>query len=117
MRHHRWKVHLGIAPSLLVLLLAGCRGGASGNRVASAEPPLVTSPGSDKTIVQAEPSSSTAFVDRHPLFAAPRDMYNNTQGNKVVKSAAGAVVGVPVGLYGELKQIVVGSPNSPRGGY
>jgi hypothetical protein len=53
------------------------------------------------------------FVERHPLLYKPRDYYENSGENKVVKTAAAVVVGVPVGIVTELKQIVVGSPPTP----
>jgi hypothetical protein len=49
------------------------------------------------------------WVDRHPLFSKPRQYYESTGNNKVAKTAAAAVLGVPAGIYGELKQIVVGT--------
>ncbi len=77
-------------------------------RVATAEPGLN---GIDHgTSVAAAPSTSVTWVDRHPLFSKPRDMYESTNSNKVVKTAAAAVVGVPVGFVGEIKQIFVGRP-------
>jgi hypothetical protein len=63
-------------------------------------------------IVQVDPPHQVSGVDRHPLLAAPRDMYNNTNSNKIVKVGAATVVGVPMGLYGEVKQIFVGVPPS-----
>jgi hypothetical protein len=63
------------------------------------------------------PSKSVTFVDRHPLFYKPRDYYESTNSNKAAKTAAAAVIGVPAGIYGELKQIVVGAPPAPPGPY
>jgi len=54
------------------------------------------------------------FVDRHPLLSKPRDYYESSGNNKVVKTLAAGVVGVPAGLFGELKQIVVGRPAGLR---
>ena len=50
------------------------------------------------------------FVDRHPLFSKPREYFDTAGGGKVTKTASGALLGVPAGIYGELKQIVVGRP-------
>ena len=61
--------------------------------------------------------SNTTFVDRHPLFYKPREYYESTSSNKAAKTAAAAVMGVPAGIYGELKQIVVGAPASSPSGY
>jgi hypothetical protein len=62
----------------------------------------------------ARPASTLTWVDRHPLFSKPRDYYDNSGTNKVVKTAAAAVIGVPAGIFGELKQIVVGAPSDTR---
>ncbi len=106
-----------MVPALMAALLvaSGCSGGPSKRTLASTEPGLSTVPGdADVAIVdRAKPvPSSTAFVDRHPLFSRPRDYYEKTDTNKAGKTAAAAVIGVPAGIYGELKQIVVGAPPS-----
>ncbi len=98
---------------LLTVLLAGCQSSPS-RKVAVAEPPLVTSPDGGSTVVQAEPPRTVTYVDRHPILAAPRDFWNNTDSNKVVKAASATVIGVPVGLVGEVRQIVVGVPPDLR---
>jgi hypothetical protein len=109
MRGLHWMV-----PALVAALVgSGCSGGPSKRTLASSEPGLSTVPGdTDVAIVdRAKPvPSSTAFVDRHPLFSKPRDYYEKTDTNKVGKTAAATVIGVPAGIYGELKQIVVGAP-------
>ena len=97
---------------LMTLAMAGCSGGPSKRTVVTNEPGLSTVPGESGVAVidSPKPASSVAFVDRHPLFSKPRQYYTETNSNKVVKTAAAAVVGVPTGIYGELKQIVVGAP-------
>jgi hypothetical protein len=60
------------------------------------------------------PVKTTTIVDRHPLFSKPRDYWETSGDNKVVKAAAATFVGVPVGIYGEFKQIIVGAPPEPR---
>ena len=54
------------------------------------------------------------WVDRHPLFIKPREYYDNSGSNRVVKAAAATVIGVPAGIIGEIKQIVVGTPPELR---
>jgi hypothetical protein len=49
-------------------------------------------------------------VDRHPLFAKPREYYEGAGNNRLVKVTAATVVGIPAGLVGELRQIVAGRP-------
>ncbi len=113
-------LHWMVVALLATVAAAGCSGGPSKRTLASSEPALSTVPGgTDVAIVdRAKPVPSTGtFVDRHPLFYKPRDYYENTGSNKVAKTAAAAVIGVPAGLYGELKQIVVGAPASTPNGF
>lgn len=112
MHRSRW---LAIPFFLAAIALAGCKGGPSRRTLASAEPAL--SPPIDEgstTVVSASPSQGTTFVDRHPLLFKPREYYTQSGNNPLVKSAAAVVVGVPAGILGELKQIVVGAPTEPR---
>lgn len=110
---------LAVAASLLA---AGCHGSnRRASRLAAAEPSLELpadggtiiqgdASGDSGTIVASAPPGGSKFVDRHPMFSAPRDFYNNTNSNKIVKTGAAVVVGVPVGVYGEVKQIFTGGP-------
>jgi hypothetical protein len=108
--------------TLTVVTFTGCQGGPSRRTLASAEPALSPSlePGtviaqSPTTVASAPASARTlTFVDRHPLFSRPREYYENGGSNKVVKTAAAVVVGVPAGIFGELRQIVVGAPPEPH---
>ncbi len=93
------------------VMLTGCAGGM-GRRPAIAsrgEPSL-----GDSTIVSADPpaSKTLAFADRHPVISKPREVYDSTQGGKFTKTAAGAFIGVPMGIGGEIKQIFVGQPKA-----
>jgi hypothetical protein len=63
---------------------------------------------------QSAPARTVGFVDRHPLFSKPRDYWETSGDNKVVKAAAATFVGVPVGFYGEVKQIIVGRTPDDR---
>ena len=105
MRAHRW-----LAASL-ILLGTGCHSNPSTRSLASstAEPALLppTEPGA--TVVQTQPTRELTWADRHPLFIKPREYYDNSGSNRVVKAAAATVIGVPAGIIGELKQIVSGS--------
>ena len=60
------------------------------------------------------PVRTTGVVDRHPLLSKPRDYWESSGDNKVVKAAAATFVGVPAGIYGEVKQIFVGVPPEPK---
>jgi hypothetical protein len=105
------------AAALAVAPLAGCQSGGP-KRLASGEPglstPLEVGGGSAVASAPVTPVRNVTWVDRHPLFSKPRDYYESAGNNTVVKTATAAVVGVPVGLFGELRQIVVGVPAETR---
>jgi hypothetical protein len=110
MRGLKWT----LAALLMALAASGCSGGPSKRTLASSEPALVPSDPEVAIVDRAKPVPSTvSVVDRHPLFAKPKQYYDDTNSNKVAKTAAAAFIGVPAGIYGELKQIVVGAPPSP----
>ena len=103
----------GVFPALILLLIAthGC-GGPAKRTLTVNEPALSTIPEDSGTVVaeRAKPAQTVSVVDRHPLLSKPRQYYESTNSNKAVKTAAAAVIGVPAGIFGELKQIVVGAP-------
>jgi hypothetical protein len=103
------------AVALVATLAAPGCSTPSKRTLASTEPGLSTSPGDSGVVVadRGKPVAGDSFVDRHPLFYKPREYYESTGNNKVTKTAASAVLGVPAGIYGELKQIVVGTPPAP----
>jgi hypothetical protein len=78
--------------------------------VASAEPALNPPAGPGSLVVEAPPPKSITWVDRHPLFSRPREYYEKSGKNKVAKVAAATVIGVPAGIVGEIRQVVVGRP-------
>jgi hypothetical protein len=108
---------------MLMLVASGCSSSGYGVRrprsVAVAEPGLEVGPGTvvegglgpkSGTIAAVPPDRQATFVDRHPLFSKPRDYYESSGDNRIVKAAAATFVGIPVGLFGEARQIVVGTP-------
>jgi hypothetical protein len=105
------------AAALALAPLAGCQSGGP-RRLASGEPglstPLEVGQGSTVAAAPVSPVRNVTWVDRHPLFSKPRDYYESAGNNTVVKTATAAVVGVPVGIFGELRQIVVGTPAETR---
>jgi hypothetical protein len=107
---------LGLAICCLyVLAAAGCHSSGSRRAAAPAEPALSSSVGGgdDRTIIEEPPARSVSYVDRHPLFSKPREYYeNSTSNSSIVKAATATFVGVPVGIFGEVRQIVVGAPPS-----
>jgi hypothetical protein len=97
---------------------AGCQAVGHPRTVVSPEPSFSSAVESDTTVADGThnvaPIKTTTVVDRHPLFSKPRDYWETSGDNKVVKAAAATFVGVPVGIYGEFKQILVGAPPEAR---
>src|SRR6185437_391481 len=88
---------------------AGCHSGPPSRPVASAEPGLTT-PESGTAVAADPPPRTLTWVDRHPLLYKPRDYYESAGSNTIVKVGAATIVGIPAGVFGELRQIVVGAP-------
>jgi hypothetical protein len=99
-------------------VIFGCQSATTRRTVVTPEPSLSGAVESDGAVADgnhsATPVKTVGFVDRHPLFSKPRDYWETSGDNKVVKAAAATFVGVPAGLYGEVKQIIVGTPADPR---
>jgi hypothetical protein len=115
---HGYRVKV-IASLLLVWgISTGCQGVGHPRTVVSPEPTLSGALESDTTVADGThtvaPIKTTTVVDRHPLFSKPRDYWETSGDNKVVKAAAATFVGVPVGIYGEFKQIIVGAAPEAR---
>jgi hypothetical protein len=99
-------------------LSSGCQSSVPRRTVVTPEPSLSGAVDRDAAVTDgtttATPARTVSWVDRHPLFSKPRDYWETSGENKVVKAAAATFVGVPVGLYGEVKQIIVGTPVDGR---
>ncbi len=93
---------------------SGCQSAGAPRTVITPEPSLSSTVDGDGTKITTAPPRNVTFVDRHPMFSKPRDYWDTSGDNKVVKAAAATFVGVPVGLYGEVKQIIVGTPVEPK---
>jgi hypothetical protein len=95
----------------------GCQGPGPRRTVVTPEPGLAGPTDGDTTVADGTrtttPARTVGWVDRHPLFSKPRDYWDTSGDNKIVKAAAATFVGVPVGMYGEVKQIIVGTPQAP----
>lgn len=108
MHAQRWPRAMVL--SAIALSALGCH---NGSRRSSAPEPALSGALDQNTsgpIVDSAPSKTVTYVDRHPMFSKPREYWDNSGDNKVVKAAAATFIGVPVGIYGEMKQIVVGAP-------
>ena len=106
----RWRHHPANAPRCRTAL--SCLKLVTGNVVTDAtEPDTKVAEGT----IQATPVKTVGFADRHPLFMKPRQYWESSGDNKIVKAAAATFIGVPAGFVGEVKQIFVGAP--PEGRY
>ena len=103
-RHVRLAV-LGLP--LLMVCLAGCARNKGKPSYVASEPGLDMGGG---TVVQSGPVVKTGFASRHPLFYKPGQVYHNMGHGPITKTSAAVFVGVPAGVVGEVKQIVVGQP-------
>ena len=117
MRGQRWFA-IGVL-AVLYGISSGCQGAGPRRTVVTPEPGLASTVDGDGTVTadgtrQLPPPKTVGWVERHPLFSKPRDYWETSGDNKIVKAAAATFVGVPVGFYGEVKQIIVGVPTEPR---
>lgn len=94
----------------ITIAVAGCSQ-MRPKRVAQPDPTLLPpSVNGDSVVIEAPVARPVTVADRHPLFRRPREYYDKTNGNKLSKTAAAAVIGVPSGIGAEFKQIFVGQP-------
>lgn len=115
------KRRAGLAVLALVIAagLSGCHGGGGGFRRGQRSEPGLVLPDegagtlTDPVVIEPAPAQ-VGLVDRHPLFRKPMEYYNSSGDNVVVKAAAATVVGIPAGVLGEVRQIVVGRPANVR---
>ncbi len=102
-----------LRPVSAILALALATGCASSRpkRTVNSEPPLIVGDASDAggtSVVEAPSARATSIADRHPILSRPRERYDTTNGNKLTRTAAAVVIGVPSGIGAEIKQIIVG---------
>ena len=101
-----------VSAILAVALTSGCASSRP-KRTVVAEPPLAGDI-SGATVVEAPQVRTVSAIDRHPLLSRPRQYYDTTNGNKLTRTAAAAVIGIPSGIGAEFKQIIVGqTPATP----
>lgn len=103
-----------LSSALLVLSIAGCSASGSRRSLLPTEPGLSGLDAEDKALLETPAAREITYVDRHPLFSKPREYWENSSDNRIVKAAAATFVGVPAGIYGEVKQIVTGVPPTTR---
>jgi hypothetical protein len=116
MRGSRW-----LAIGALALIAGGscgCHSSGTKPAVVAKEPGLTDATEADTKVadgtIQATPVKTVGFADRHPLFTKPRQYWESSGDNKIVKAAAATFIGVPAGFVGEVKQIIVGAPPDAR---
>jgi len=110
----RGKRFVCLLSASLVLSIAGCRASGAPRRVVTTEPALSGLDAEDMALLESPPAREMTYVDRHPIFSKPRDYWEGAGDNKLVKAAAATLVGVPVGIVSEVRQIVLGSPPATR---
>jgi hypothetical protein len=111
---------LGVLLSMLSLA-PGCKSPGPPRTVVSPDPSLnppaaaeADGPAVADATREVPPPRTVGWVERHPLFSKPRDYWDSSGNNTLVKFGAATFVGVPVGFYYEMKQIVAGVPPEPR---
>ncbi|WP_165249915.1 hypothetical protein [Paludisphaera soli] len=92
-----------------VLATSGCHGSGKRRTIAD-EPTLSGLDADDKAYLDAPAAVPISTVDRHPILYKPREYWENSGDNRIVKAAAATFVGVPAGVVGEVRQIFVGAP-------
>lgn len=114
MRGNRYRTFGVSALAAGLLFLPGCQtaGSKRPTTVVSPAPGVADADVAEKAIT-ATPVKTTGFAARHPLFSKPREYWETSGNNKVVKAAAATFIGVPAGFVGEVKQIIVGAPPAP----
>ncbi len=106
-RQHRFLYVL----CLLAALPLGCASSRSSYRpIAAAEPSLDGVAGNPAVVADVPAARPITFADRHPLFSKPREYYERVGDNKLARTAAATFIGVPAGIVGEMRQIVIGNP-------
>jgi hypothetical protein len=107
------------AAALAVGLVSGCQTAGTKRTATVISPaPTVSDTGNPDGAVAEKPIDTApvktvAFADRHPLFKKPREYWETSGDNKIVKAAAATFIGVPAGFVGEVRQIFVGVPPAP----
>ncbi len=99
-----------VSAILALALAAGCASSRP-KRTVNSEPPLIVGDVSGTggtAVVEAPQARAVTAADRHPLLSRPREYYDTTNGSKLTRTAAAAVIGVPSGIGAEIKQIIVG---------
>lgn len=105
--------------ALAIGLISGCQtaGVKRPATVVSPSPTVTEGATADSAVAEKTispmPVRTARFADRHPLFTKPRQYWETSGDNKVVKAAAATFIGVPAGFVGEVKQIFVGAPPQP----
>jgi hypothetical protein len=114
MRGNRWR-SIGVL-ALAFALISGCQTAGSKRPATVISPAPTVSDAAQPDNAVAERTITTApvrtasFTDRHPLFTKPRQYWESSGDNKIVKVARTTFIGVPAGVVGEVKQIFVGAP-------
>ena len=105
----RHKLFALITLGTTLLAASGCHGAGRRGGLAG-EPALSGLDADDRAYLGAPAERQVTVVDRHPLLYKPREYWDNSGDNRIVKAAAATLIGVPAGVAGEVRQIFVGAP-------
>src|SRR5262249_55056479 len=104
MRRRKGKMCKLRWPAISVLaivagLSSGCQSAGPRRTVISAEPGLNSAVEPEKAVakgsIEGTPVKTVGFADRHPLFTKPREYWDTSGDNRIVKAAAATFIGVP----------------------
>ena len=107
------KLKFFVITTLATVVLAavpGCQSWGSRRGTVTDTPAISGLDAEGKAYLGAPSERMASVVDRHPLFYKPRDYWENSSNNRIVKAAAATFVGVPAGIVGEVRQLFVGRP-------
>ncbi|WP_169974234.1 hypothetical protein [Tautonia rosea] len=96
--------------AVLATLTTGChRKEFIRNQSVAMDPSLVSIDPALSDPMLTQPSRAT-FVDRHPLLRKPVEYYQTAKPHPAHRLASATFIGVPAGILGEMRQIIVGCP-------
>ncbi|OJW26320.1 MAG: hypothetical protein BGO49_27265 [Planctomycetales bacterium 71-10] len=108
---NKLKVFAILTLATAVLATAGCHGAGRRRGTTVVDEPAISGlDAEDKAFLGSTATPTETVVDRHPLLSKPREYWENSGDNKIVKGAAATFVGVPAGIVGEVRQIFTGRP-------
>ncbi|MBI1322329.1 hypothetical protein GC170_03950 [bacterium] len=106
------RVLLMVVTASLVAVSGCARHRNKSVMVSNSQPVIAGASSVDQAYSVDKPVVGTRFVDRHPMFYKPGEYYTTTDGNAIVRGAKATFVGIPAGVFGEVKQAFRGVPKT-----